>query len=76
MFSSFIPFFATEPLFATDPLVLQTVFSFATKPRFVTEPHFATVPRGMVRRNVGIGASKCADVMRKNVMGMVRRNVR
>ena len=28
-----------------------------------------------MRQLCGFGASKCADVMRKNVVGMVRRNV-
>ena len=76
----FYPFFPTESRFATEPHVLQTVSRFAIKLRFVIEPRFATVPCGAVRRNVqvwcdkmcGFGASKCADVMRQN---MVRRNL-
>ena len=80
----FYPWFVTEPRFATEPVVLQTVTPFAAKPSFVTEPRFATVPRGTVLRNVrircdemcGFSASKCANVVRLNMVGMVRRYVR
>ena len=81
---SFYPCFATEPRLSTELLVLQTVSRFATKPRFVTEPCFATAPCGTVQRNMWVrcdemcwfGVTKYADVVRQNVVDMLRQNVR